>query len=65
MTRRLGHLLRQQNASYSIFCVFILSVQVSHKLRKMPYDDWNKLDEDEDEELQDTSVSAPLQLPTR
>jgi len=24
-----------------------------------PYDDWNKLDEDEDEELQDTSVRAP------
>jgi len=23
-----------------------------------PYDDWNKLDEDEDEELQDSSVRA-------
>lgn len=23
-----------------------------------PYDDWNKFDEDEDEELQDTSVRA-------
>jgi len=23
-----------------------------------PYDDWNKLDEDEEEELQDTSVRA-------
>ncbi len=22
-----------------------------------PYDDWNKVDDDEDEELQDTSVS--------
>jgi hypothetical protein len=24
----------------------------------MPYDDWNKLDEEEDEELQDNSVRA-------
>jgi hypothetical protein len=23
-----------------------------------PYDDWNKIDEEEDEELQDTSVSG-------
>lgn len=23
-----------------------------------PYDDWNKIDDDEDEELQDTSVST-------
>ena len=23
-----------------------------------PYDDWNKIDEEEDEELQDTSVST-------
>jgi hypothetical protein len=23
-----------------------------------PYEDWNKIDEDEDDELQDTSVSA-------
>ena len=64
MTRRWGHLLRQQNASspaHSILtCVFILSVRISHKLRKMsPYDDWNKLEEDEDEELQDHSVRAP------
>jgi hypothetical protein len=27
-----------------------------------PYDDWNKLDEGEDEELQDPSVRAPLQF---
>lgn len=25
-----------------------------------PYDDWNKLDEEEDEELQDSSVRVPL-----
>ena len=28
----------------------------------MPYDDWNKLDEEEDEELQDNSV-RPLSHP--
>lgn len=26
-----------------------------------PYDDWNKIDEDEEEELQDASVSTRLQ----
>jgi ATP-dependent DNA helicase 2 subunit 1 len=30
-----------------------------------PYDGWNNLDEDEDEELQDTSVRALLQLAPR
>jgi hypothetical protein len=29
-----------------------------------PYDDWNKFDEDEDEELQDTSVRVYLIGPT-
>lgn len=64
MTQVEGHHLLPKNASNSahfiLSCVFILSVQISHKVRKMsPYDDWDKLDEDEDEELQDTSVRAP------
>ena len=35
-------------------------IEVEHSLQgsKMPpYDDWNKIDEEEDDELQDTSVS--------
>lgn len=30
-----------------------------------PYDDWNKIDEEEDEELQDFSVSTEEQSETR
>ncbi len=57
MTRCWGHLLTTPQLRV------YLSVQTSHRHRKMfPYDDWNKLGEDEDEELQDASVRAPLQF---
>ena len=36
-----------------ILCTRFLKLQIMP-----PYDDWNKIDEDEDEELQDISVST-------
>ena len=35
--------------------------QLSNLQIMPPYDDWNNIDEEEDEELQDTSVSTWLQ----
>jgi len=42
-------------------CLFIRA-DISQTSKNVPYDDWNKLGEDEDEELQDASVRAPLQF---
>ena len=42
--------------SNSTLVLYFLS-RSTHKMP--PYEDWNKIDEEEDEELQDASVSIP------
>lgn len=40
------------------FVLYFLS-RPTHRNKMPPYEDWNRIDDEEDEELQDASVSVP------